>query len=59
MTGGSWLVALCAGRWQQYGIAAARRAGLQVLAMDHDAGAPGMALADRSLVVDVRDGKDV
>jgi cysteine synthase A len=50
-----WLVAVCAGRWQENGIRRARDAGLRVLALDGDARAPGLALADRSKVVDVRD----
>lgn len=50
-----WLVAICAGRWQVSGILAARAVGLRVFAIDGDASAPGLALADRSAVADVRD----
>ena len=49
-----WLVAIGAGRWQKRGIAAAKEAGLKVLAVDEDSTAPGCAIADRSLKVDIR-----
>lgn len=50
-----WLIALGAGRWQTPGIQAARAAGLRVLAVDAQASAPGLAMADRALVLDTRD----
>ena len=55
MTTKPWLIAVGAGRWQVPGIRAAREAGLRVLAVDGQADAPGLALADRALVLDVRD----
>ena len=54
-----WLVSICAGRWQLDGIHRARRVGLRVLALDGDAAAPGLAEADRGLVVDIRDPRAV
>lgn len=51
----TWLIAVGAGRWQLPGIRAARAAGLKVLAVDGSAHAPGLAQADHSLVVDIRD----
>jgi biotin carboxylase len=52
-----WLVAVGAGRWQVPGIRAARAAGLKVLAVDGQSGAPGLSLADDSLVVDIRNAR--
>jgi biotin carboxylase len=49
-----WLVAVCAGRWQMHGISAAMKAGLNVLAVDGDPGAPGLAIATKGAVADVR-----
>jgi len=54
-----WLVAVCAGRWQLNGIRHAMAAGIRVLALDGDPQAPGLALADRSQVVDIRDADRV
>ena len=56
---GRWLVAVCAGRWQVHAIRCARRAGIRVLALDGDPSAPGLAIADRAQVVDVRDVRAV
>lgn len=50
-----WLVSVGAGRWQLSGIAAAKQAGLKVLAIDGDADAPGFGLADKHAIVDIRD----
>jgi biotin carboxylase len=50
-----WLVSVGAGRWQMSGIDAAKKAGLKVLALDGAVDAPGFALADRHVVVDIRD----
>jgi biotin carboxylase len=50
-----WLVSVGAGRWQLSGIAAAKKAGLKVLALDGAADAPGFALADKHAAVDIRD----
>lgn len=50
-----WLAMVSAGRWQVHGIRCAQRAGLCVLALDGDAAAPGLAIADMSVVVDIRD----
>ncbi len=50
-----WLVCVGAGRWQLSGIDAAKKAGLKVLALDGAVDAPGFALADRHVVVDIRD----
>jgi biotin carboxylase len=50
-----WLVCIGAGRWQLSGIGAAKKAGLKVLALDGAADAPGFALADRHVVVNLRD----
>jgi biotin carboxylase len=54
-----WLVSVCAGRWQLKGIAAARAAGLKVLALDGDPDAPGLKAADLGSVADVRDPEAV
>lgn len=50
-----WLASVGAGRWQMAGIAAAQRAGLRVLALDSDARASGLEVADAGIVVDIRD----
>lgn len=52
--GERWLVALSAGRWQMFGIQRAQQAGLRVLAMDGDPAAAGLAIADKRVVVDIR-----
>ncbi len=54
-----WLIALGAGRWQLPGICAARAAGIRVLAVDAQADAPGLALADDALVLDTRDAEGI
>lgn len=54
-----WLIAVGAGRWQVPGIRAARAAGLQVLAVDGQADAPGLAEADKALVLDTRNAVGV
>ena len=50
-----WLVAISAGRWQVHGIERARNAGIRVFSLDGNADAPGLAVADRSACVDIRD----
>ncbi|MBF8271059.1 MAG: lactate dehydrogenase [Magnetococcales bacterium] len=50
----TWLVAVTAGRWQTHGIRSAQAAGLRVMALDGDASAPGLAIADAFAVVDIR-----
>lgn len=54
-----WLVSVCAGQWQLEAIRIARRLGLEVLALDGDAAAPGLAEADRAAVVDISDPEAV
>ena len=54
-----WLASVGAGRWQLSGIRAARDNGISVLAMDGDPDAPGLAVADSAMVVDIRDPKVV
>lgn len=51
----TWLVAVGAGRWQIPGIQAAKHAGLKVLAVDGLATAPGLEVADRFEIADIRD----
>lgn len=59
MTGETWLVSVAAGRWQLAGISSAQRAGLRVLALDGDPDAPGLKIADRAMVVDIRNADTV
>jgi len=51
---GKTVLVLAAGPLQLPAIETARRLGLRVVAVDGDAGAPGLAHADRSYVVDIR-----
>lgn len=55
----TWLVAVGAGRWQLSGIRAAMDLGIKVLALDGNADAPGLELADMGLVVDIVDSSAV
>jgi biotin carboxylase len=55
----TWLVAIGAGRWQMPGIKAAKRAGLKVLAIDGSESAPGLSLADKSAIADIREAGPV
>lgn len=50
-----WLVAVGAGRWQTPGIKTARRAGLNVFAVDANSNAQGFEHATKSAMVDIRD----
>lgn len=54
-----WLIAVPAGIWQISGIRAAQELGYQVLALDGDANAAGLGIADKSVVVDIRRIDDV
>ena len=49
----TWLVSVGAGRWQMAGIRSAQQAGIRVLALDGASHAPGLATADRSIVIDI------
>ncbi len=59
MSPSPWLVVVGAGRWQVHGIRCARAAGLRVLALDGAADAPGLAIADLAVVVDIRNSEEV
>ncbi|MCD0418124.1 ATP-grasp domain-containing protein [Rubrivivax sp. JA1024] len=59
MKAGFDLVCIGAGDEQVAGIAAAQRLGLRVFALDGNASAPGLALADAAEVVDLRDADAV
>lgn len=49
-----WLVAVGAGYFQVPGIKAAIKAGIRVLAIDGNPAAPGLMIADRATVADIR-----
>ncbi len=50
-----WLVMLGAGRWQLAGIQKAKALGISVFALDGDAAAVGLPVADKACVADIRD----
>jgi biotin carboxylase len=50
-----WLIAVGAGRWQMSGIRAAQGEGIRVLALDGSKSAPGLAVAERFALADIRD----
>ena len=54
-----WLASVGAGRWQIAGILSAQHAGIKVLALDGDAAAPGLSVADQSMVGDIRNPQAV
>jgi len=55
----SWLLSVSAGRWQVSGILAAQKAGIRVFAIDGDEKALGLAIADQSSVVDIKNPNEV
>lgn len=54
-----WLVSISAGRWQLSGIRAALTLGIHVFALDGDSSAPGLSIATKSAVVDIKDPQAV